>query len=93
MKKILIALLFISSAANADQWFEANNTGGGKIVLFTTKCTGKESGRMMLSYLPGGKTIDGCWWYFGDKVHVIYKDGETYTYEPSLFIVKNDEGK
>jgi hypothetical protein len=93
MKKLLLVLLFVATSANAAKWFEANNTGGGKIVLFTNKCEGKESGQMMLAYLPGGKTVNGCWWFFGDKVHVIYKDGDTYTYDPNGFVMKSDEGK
>lgn len=93
MKKILIALLFTAASAQAAEWFETNNTGGGKIVLYTTKCEGKESGKVMLAFLPGGKTYRGCWWYFGDRVHVIYKDGSAYTYDPDGFVKKNDEGK
>jgi hypothetical protein len=93
MKKLLIALLFVATTGHAEQWFETNNTGGGKIVLFKNKCYGKESGMLMMAYLPGGKTVNGCWWYFGDKVHVIYNDGETYTYDPKGFVMKNDEGK
>jgi hypothetical protein len=93
MKKLLIVLLFAVTSVHAEQWFESNNTGGGKIVLFKTKCEGRERGMIMLAYISGGKTINGCWWYFGDKVHVVYSDGDTYTYDPNAFVLKDDGKK
>jgi hypothetical protein len=83
--------MFISSPAFAEQWLEANNNAGGKIILLQTDCDDTGKGKLLLSSAPTGQTIRACWWYFAGMVQVVYLDGSTYAYEPNSFKVKESK--
>lgn len=91
MKKLLIALMFVCGAANAEQWFEMPNKAGGKMVLLTTKCSDSESGRIVISTTPEGPNVSGCWWYFADMVNIVWKSGNTSSFEGTAFTLKGEK--
>jgi len=92
MKKLLIALVLVSNLAYAEEeWFEALNSSGGKIVLLNTACISRPETttlkRMYAAHI-NGQTYWGCWNYWSGQVHVVYDDGASYTYNPELFTRK-----
>lgn len=91
MKRLLIALMLISGFANAEEWFESANESGGKIVLLTSECSSRpeqKTLKRMYAAHKTGATVWGCWNYWSEQVHVIYDDGQSYTYDPALFVRK-----
>jgi hypothetical protein len=92
MKRLLIALMFVSAFAQAaEEWFESLNESGGKIVLLSYECTSRpdqKTLKRMYSAHKNGQTYWGCWNYWADQVHVIYDEGQSYTYDPALFTRK-----
>jgi hypothetical protein len=87
MKKFLLMFLLACSTAQAETWFEMPNKAGGKILLLTQKCSSSE-GRMVIATTPEGTNVNGCWYYFADMVHIVWKDaGEsrTSTFDPKDF--------
>ncbi len=89
MKRLILLLLFIVLPAHADQWLETTNQAGGKILLLNSRCSDRyPTLYLMMATLPTGRTIYGCWGYFSDMVHVVYDDGQTYSYPPSIFELK-----
>ena len=88
MKKLLIALLMTCSLAQAEEWFESLNNSGGKIVLLTYACPNSPSLKRMYAYHKEGMTFWGCWNYWNEMVHVLYDNGDSYTYDPNLFVRK-----
>jgi hypothetical protein len=91
MKKILFILALLSTSAHAEEWFESANESGGKIVLLTYGCTSRPEAttmRRMYAAHRNGQTIWGCWNYWNDAVHVVYDEGQSYTYDPTLFVKK-----
>ena len=92
MKKILFVLMLLCSTAQAEEWFESGNESGGKIVLLTYGCTSRPEAttmKRMYAAHKNGQTTWGCWNYWSDMVHVVYDDGQSYTYDPNLFVRKN----
>jgi hypothetical protein len=43
---------------------------------------------MVIATGSNGKNVNGCWYYFADMIHVVYQDGSTYSYDISIFKVK-----
>ena len=85
MKKLLIALLFLSTSAFADTWITPNNAGG-QIILTDRICSDKyPSLRQMYSRNSSGETIKGCWGIYDGYVQAVYDDGTQRTYEPVSF--------
>ena len=91
MKKLLIALLLVCSAANAEKWGETRNGLGGKILLLMTTCDAKTDGRVAISTNPAGTNISGCWFYFSDMVHIVWTDGTVSSYDAGVFAVKESK--
>ncbi len=90
MKKLLL-LLLIAPMAQAEEWFEGPNQSGGKIVLLSYACDVRPEAKTlkrMYAAHSTGRTVWGCWNYWNDAVHVVYDDGESYTYDPNLFVYK-----
>lgn len=88
MKKLLMALILVAcSSARAEIWMETTNESGGKILLLQQEC-GSGKGKMVIAAGGNGKNINGCWYYFADMIHVVYQDGSTYSYDLSIFKVK-----
>jgi hypothetical protein len=82
MNKLLIALLLVSSAANAEALFQLNNNAGGKIVLTDELCRNNKN-RLAYSMSPNHDTILGCWSADSSYVHIGWYEGgiRSYTYE------------
>lgn len=93
MKKIIIALCLWTTAVCAEEWFEMPNQAGGKILLLTGKCSGKNGGNLVISTTTGGRTLNGCWYVFANMVHIVWDDGTTSAFSPSSFTHKNNEEK
>lgn len=92
MKKILIcALLLLSQSAWAEAWLEMANQAGGKILLLSGKCRGKEEGRMVITTTPSGDNLGGCWYYFADMVHIVWDNGKTSSFNPNDFTYKESK--
>lgn len=94
MKKFLL-LLALAGAANAEEWMETQNSAGGKILFTQAQCDGR--GRMVISTIPDGDTVHGCWYYFSEMVHVIWTDsrirGKTSAFDPKTLAYKTTETK
>ena len=94
MKKLILVLCLISGYAQADEWLEMANEAGGKILFLTEKCTeSKDSGRMVIATTPNGVNVEGCWFYFADMVHVVWKGGgqRTSTFDPKYLVPKKSK--
>ena len=66
--------------------FETSNTGGGKIVLTDRECQGFAPLKKAYAYISSGLTVEGCWGYIDNKVHVYYPElKEKRIYNPSEF--------
>lgn len=87
MKKLLVVLLFLTSSAHAERWFEMPNEAGGKIILTETKCT-KGEGKFVIATTPSGTNIHGCWYYFTDMVHIAWENGKSSSFSPNDFTAK-----
>lgn len=88
MKKIAFILLMICGMAFAEEWFEMPNEAGGKIILTNSKCESSESGKLVIATTPKGGNILGCWYYFTDMVHIVWKNGQTSSFQPTDFTAK-----
>ena len=90
MNKLLITLMLVSGFAQAaEEWFESTNESGGKIVLLNSECINRANQntlKRMYAAHKNGQTYWGCWNYWADQVHVIYDEGQSYTYDPTLFV-------
>ena len=93
MRNVLLATLLLTcSIAHAEEWLEAPNKNGGKIILTKTKCEKYPSLHFMMSTNPQGKSLTGCWGYFGGMVQVSYDDdGAIYSYDADKFVVKEEK--
>lgn len=92
MNKLLITLLLLPSLAFAEQWLEAANDAGGKILLLQTKCgSGKNDGRMVIATTSKGDSVNGCWYYFAEMVHVVWKDGKTSSFNSENFMARESK--
>lgn len=83
-------MLLASSMSYADEWLEASNKAGGRILLFRAECTETKGWKLMISTLPNSKTLRGCWTFLANEVQVKYDDGELYSYPPSIFKLGSD---
>ncbi len=88
MRALILALAIVSTPALADKWLEMPNQAGGKILLLPDRCTDTENGRMVIATMPEGTNISGCWWFFADMVHIVWKGGKTSSFEPNAFTVR-----
>ena len=93
MKKIALALVLAAGFAQADEWLEAVNQTGGKMILSQVRCEGQKDGRVVMSTAENKPTIVGCWWYIADQIHVRWSDNTLYTYSPNIFTYRTDEKK
>ena len=92
MKKLIIAaMLLTAGVAHAEKWFEMPNKAGGKIILTEYKCETNEKGRMVIATLPEGDTVQGCWFYFTDMVHIKWDSGKVSSFSPNDFVAKESK--
>lgn len=79
MKKLLLALLLVSGAAQAEVWIMPN-TGGGEITLTQEKCRADNGAYPSLRHVYSWTTnfyMEGCWAVIDGNISVIWmnKDG------------------
>lgn len=91
MKKIIALLMLVPALAHAERWFEMKNNAGGKIILTEYKCEGSKEGKLAIATTDTGKSLDGCWFYFVDMVHVVWKTGDKSTFEPKDFVARESK--
>jgi hypothetical protein len=90
MKKFILVLTLLCGTAHADKWLEMPNNAGGKILLLSSECkTGR--GHMVIATTPQGDSINGCWYYFADMVHVVWDGGKTSSFNPTDFTYKESK--
>jgi hypothetical protein len=79
MRKLLIALLIVSGAAQAEAKFEMRNNAGGKIILTDQPCN---NGTHQLAYTtsPKTETQQGCWGADSSFVHIRWYTNDLRSY-------------
>lgn len=92
MKKLLLVLTLLCTTAHADEWMEAANAAGGKILFLKSACSDTLYGRQVIATTKEGRTIHGCWFYFADMVHVVWngQGGKTSAYDPKELVYRKD---
>ena len=91
MKKLFLGLFLVSNLANAEIWYETENSPNGKIVLTNIDCEQKENQpatKKMYATTAGVKTSRGCWHYKNGSIYVIDSSGEIYSYASDSFTFK-----
>lgn len=94
MKRMLLALFFVGSVANAEVLGIGINKLGQKMLITDEPCTSsavKEEMRPKMkkfySFVTDTKYLGGCWViYDGDKVFVLYNDGDGQLYNSDSFL-------
>lgn len=94
MKKlILAALLAVSGGVSAEEVMVANNDAGGSLVLTTRPCIidgeNRKHFRAAFTTAANGQAMSACWMPVGERIGVVYRDGESRYYKPSDFQVLN----
>jgi hypothetical protein len=84
MKKLLLSLLFASSA-QAAVIAESGNDAGGKIILFDNVCKTNQNMRAMFGYDGDGGFMRGCWLSESGEIVVKWADGDVRRYPIKLF--------
>jgi len=81
MKKLILALFFVSLNANAEAIMWCLNQDGNKIVLTDESCT--KSGKIAYILSNTSETIMGCWTNDALAIHVLWssKYMRSYDYE------------
>lgn len=90
MKKFILALALVCSAAHADKWLEMPNEAGGKIILLTGECRGGK-GKIVIATTPSGMNVNGCWYYFADMIHIVWEGGKTSSFKPADFTFRQSK--
>jgi hypothetical protein len=85
VKKLLISLCLFIATAHAEEWFEMPNQAGGKMLLLTGKCIGKNGGNFVISTTTTGDTLNGCWYFFANMIHIVWEDGSKSSFSPASF--------
>lgn len=91
MKKLLIALLLITTSAQAEIYFAGKNAGGTDIILTLQKPEWCKGSYMMYTSTTKSEVFYGCWSYMQDAIHVVYADGERRVYNANLFEQRGKE--
>lgn len=91
MKKIsaLLAGLLLATNVSAAVIAEANNSGGGRLVLTDTPCT-TNSGAVAYSTLATGRTLMGCWAVDDLYVHIRWQDNDLRSYPIEIWRLIDD---
>lgn len=86
MKKLLLALMFVSGVAQSSTFATLPNTAGGKIVLTDELCKlgDKVYDKLNRAYNYGsaGYTSEGCWMTEDETIVVIWVDTNTKSRYP-----------
>ena len=88
LNKLALLLAMFCGMAFAEEWFEMPNEAGGKIILTLTKCENTETGKLVIATTPKGGNVMGCWYYFSDMVHIVWKNGQTSSFNPTDFTAR-----
>jgi hypothetical protein len=79
MRKLLIALLFVSGVAQAEAKFVMNNNAGGKIILTDEPCN-NGTHKLAYSTSPKNETLQGCWGADSSFVHIRWYTNDLRSY-------------
>jgi hypothetical protein len=84
MKKLIFALLLMTSVCRAEEWMETQNEAGGKILFLTYTCPEGKEGRKVIATMRDGGTVHGCWYFFAEMIHVVWvgQGGKTSAFDP-----------
>lgn len=90
---ILLVSFCTTLPVQAGVMARSKNDAGGEIVLFDVqghcaKLYGKDTSLEMMTSMPDGRFIKGCWYYKDGYVAVIYEDGTPRMYDPSRFYME-----
>ena len=88
MKKLLIALLFITNV-QAEIIATMPNRSDGYMYFTDALCREKKSPwKVVYSTYDGGGTIWGCWFYDDGMVHVSWWNGDTSAFRAEQLTLK-----
>jgi len=82
--RVVIASL-LAFNAQAAVVAQADNGGGGKIVLFDAVCKTNQNMRAMLGYSGDGEIMQGCWLAESGVVIIKWSDGDVRRYPIRVF--------
>ena len=85
MNKLLLALLLVSSIAQAQSW-EMKNDAGGKIIATDTLCTNESNKYVIFAQDSAGHVLFGCWFFAEGYVMTTWADGTLRSYSANDFI-------
>ena len=85
MKRLLLALILVSSA-QAGTIAMMKNNAGGMIVLTDAKCDKKSL--VVYANAGNGQTMFGCWFADDNFVFIRWNDGDVSTYPFSEWTIK-----
>lgn len=84
MKPLIFVLLLFASLTNAEEMAWIKNKADGKIILTDEACIvdGKRYPHLFRSYMytGDGYHVNSCYFFEGDKIHMVYEDGNEYLY-------------
>ena len=89
MKYMLLPLLAAASIAHADNFADADNQAGGKIVLMTDACESDKSLSRAYFYTKDNITEDGCWKYDAETIVIVWEKEGKRRYPISHFTLLN----
>ena len=95
MKKLLFALLFVTSFAYAEIVATLQNQAGGMMYFTNTACSGKNNPywKILYSTYDGGRTVFGCWFYADGMVHVEWSNGNTSAFNARNLTINYKRGE
>jgi len=70
MKKLILGLLLVSSAAWADSWYMANQ-GNGEIVITDQVCKREKALKHAYSWTEK-IYFEGCWAVIDNNIHIVW---------------------
>ena len=92
LKLIATIATFVSLPAMADSW-AIPNKAGGEIVINDKLCPGYKHIMQAYLYVPGGRSMTGCWMLQDGMVRVVWQDNTEYVYPANDFYKKSTDKK
>lgn len=87
MYKLLVVIgLAVSLNVQAKSVLEANNNGGGKMVLTNEYCNDKVH-KLAFSQINNAPTLLGCWVGDGQFIHIRWYDNDLRSYPYDIWRV------
>lgn len=83
---VMLVSLLVTFNAQAKPMLEANNNGGGKIILTDEYCNDKVH-KLAFSQMNNTSTLLGCWAGDGQFVHIRWYDNDLRSYPYNIWRV------